>query len=714
MAGIKISELPEASGICGNELVPIVQGSCTKFVSASAIGGTGAGNITSITTGRGLEGGGTTGSINIEMDNNCFDAFNGAHTTLAAASANWESTYSTVESLSDTWDQSACAGILCVGDITGICVGGGITGGGATGTISVALDPVCTTAWNGTTTTVAANSASWGSGGTGDITGVTAGTLLSGGGTSGDVTIGIDSGALSYLDQSACAGLNCVGDMTLATNQTVAGNKCFTGNILSAGVNLDQLFGTGGGSYASISDDGTTVCINAETCINGNAVIGGVNDGHSMPTPAQITNSIIAGGSDGTANICANNSALIAGESNTIDNTHSAVIAGITNCVKHACSVIAGGSNITSVSGSMLHTEQLYVKDLPDTDPGVSGVIYQSSGSVKVSDESVTVSDVSGTASTFGSSVLYFSSNHVTYGPVSASVQGNYYKPVPGNETDELSVAFYSDAAEIEIKIERSQSSIQFYVDDVPVHEFAVAGYNNRLLKLSHSTAKVRKYEIRGKSYGFGGVYTNTSSSDYQVWPYETRRERPLLLVMTDSYGTAVNSTYGISFVEKLADLLDMDLHSDSLNSSGWSSTGSSATTDRADNQIALTRTPAVILACLGYNDKSSPNQTNIEAGINNWHSTVTGTFGSAAVMLASPWTPVGAEANLTTVSGYINARAIALGADFININGVVTTGNQAAYTSNDNTHPSAAGHDYLARRIQALMLRTGNVPSTY
>ena len=567
MAGIKISELSEASCITGNELVPIVQDSCTKFVRANEIGGSSGSSICNITTGRGLEGGGSAGSINIAIDNNCFDAFNGAHTTLAAASANWESTYSTVESLSDTWDQSACAGISCVGDITGICVGGGITGGGATGTISVALDAVCNTAWNGTTTTVAANSASWGSGGGSGITGFDNG---------GDgITIDASDTTSVVVEVNSTVARTNSADERFTGNLTIGGNLSAVGNILSGGVNIDQLF---------------------------------------------------------------------------------------------------------------------------DTD----------------SAEVVTVADVSGTSSTFGSSVLYFSSNHVTYGPVSASVQGNYYKPVPGNETDELSVAFYSDAAEIEIKIERSQSSIQFYVDDVPVHEFAVAGYNNRLLKLSHSTAKVRKYEIRGKSYGFGGVYTNTSSSDYQVWPYETRRERPLLLVMTDSYGTAVNSTYGVSFVEKLADLLDMDLHSDSLNSSGWSSTGSSATTARADNQIALTRTPAVILACLGYNDKSSPNQTNIEAGINNWHSTVTGTFGSAAVMLASPWTPVGAEANLTTVSGYINARAIALGADFININGVVTTNNQAAYTSNDSTHPNAAGHDYLARRLQALMLRTGNVPSTY
>jgi hypothetical protein len=37
-------------------------------------------------------------------------------------------------------------------------------------------------------------------------------------------------------------------------NQTLAGDKCFTGNILSAGVDLDQLFGSGGGGSGTITE----------------------------------------------------------------------------------------------------------------------------------------------------------------------------------------------------------------------------------------------------------------------------------------------------------------------------------------------------------------------------------------------------------------------------------------------------------------------------
>jgi len=266
MAGIKISELPEASSICGNELVPIVQGSCTKFVSASAIGSTGADNITSITAGCGLVGGGCSGSINIAIDSNCFAQFNGTTTTMEAFSGNWESAYSTVEGLSSNWDQSACAGLNCVGDITGLCVGSGLVGGGESGTVNVCIDAVCSVAWNGTTSIVAANSATWGSGGGGGITGFDAG---------GDGITIDDSDTTSVVVEvdSTVARTNSV-DERFNGNLTIGGNLSSVGNILSGGVNIDQLFGSGGG--------GTTITGTATKIAKFNSAGNNVEDSASL------------------------------------------------------------------------------------------------------------------------------------------------------------------------------------------------------------------------------------------------------------------------------------------------------------------------------------------------------------------------------------------------------------------------------------------------
>jgi len=97
------------------------------------------GDITSVVAGDGLSGGATSGAATIGIDGNAIG----------------------------DWDQSACAGILCVGDITALNVGTGIFGGGTSGDVSICIATACNTRWNGTASTVQANSAVWEAAGAG-------------------------------------------------------------------------------------------------------------------------------------------------------------------------------------------------------------------------------------------------------------------------------------------------------------------------------------------------------------------------------------------------------------------------------------------------------------------------------------------------------------------------------------------------------------------
>jgi hypothetical protein len=126
------------------------------------------------------------------------------------------------------------------GTITGLTAGAGMTGGGNSGNVTLGLTNTCSNSqvlqWNGTTwvcTTIS-------SGGT--ITGVTAGTDLSGGGTTGNVTLNLDTAKVPQLNTAN----------TFTGNQTVNGNMSATGLVTGSAYNIgSDLFAFGSSANRS-------------------------------------------------------------------------------------------------------------------------------------------------------------------------------------------------------------------------------------------------------------------------------------------------------------------------------------------------------------------------------------------------------------------------------------------------------------------------------
>tara|TARA_Y100000593_G_scaffold12786_1_gene23690 strand:+ start:25751 stop:27877 length:2127 start_codon:yes stop_codon:yes gene_type:complete len=192
-----------------------------------------AGDITGVTAGDGLSGGGTSGGVTLALDHNeltaaSVDVANDSISIIDASDSNAtrkESIADLATAMAGT-NITATNGVLSTtADITGVTAGDGLSGGGSSGALTLALDhneltgasvdvandsitiidasdsnatrkesiADLATAMAGTNITATNGVLST----TADITGVTAGDGLSGGGTSGALTVALDLNELT-------------------------------------------------------------------------------------------------------------------------------------------------------------------------------------------------------------------------------------------------------------------------------------------------------------------------------------------------------------------------------------------------------------------------------------------------------------------------------------------------------------------------------------
>ena len=310
---------------------------------------------------------------------------------------------------------TSLGGSINVGDITGVTAGTLLDGGGTSGTVTLNVDlsELSTSTSNGdgdffvvvdsanaqkkltkgNINNSGFNNDAGYTTNVGDITGVTAGTLLDGGGTSGSVTLNVD---LSELSTSTS---NTDGDFFVVVDSSNAQRKLTKGNINNSGFNNDAGYTTNVGDITGVTAGNGLTGGGASGSVTLN-VGAGTGIDVAADTVAVDVSDFMSNGANNRVVTATGTDAMNAEANMTFDGTdlsipQNIVHLGDTNCYIgfHATDqwrVVTSGAERFEVNSTAITAARNFVPGANDTyDLGASGNVWRNlyTGDLHLSNE---------------------------------------------------------------------------------------------------------------------------------------------------------------------------------------------------------------------------------------------------------------------------------------------------------------------------------------
>lgn len=248
---------------------------------------------------------------------------------------------------------------------------------------------------------------------------------------------------------------------------------------------------------------------------------------------------------------------------------------------------------------------------------------------------------------------------------------------------------------------------------------------STHLMTVNLGAAQPRIIRLDFSVAPFGGIYLPPGAS---MWKPPTPSKRFMVLGDSIPGGSSMNVGGGSgSWFARAARLLGYsDAWNEALGSTGYITAGSTATLGTRAPIDVIPHAPDTLIISAGYNDNGG-SQPAISSAAASLYSAIKAGLPSTAIYVIGCWSPTGSPgASITNTDTTLRTAAAAANLPFISpltggvynaagtlvathgawitgtgrVGATTGSGNADTYIGTDATHPTDAGHKYLADRV--------------